>query len=92
MLSSLALESSVGAGCMAPLSLLSNVVQREKVRIEGKTSSKYGAAGWSERPFSPVLANSSNDEVGAHAPSFANVMMNNDSSSSAAANSHLPPV
>ncbi|KAF9903363.1 hypothetical protein EC991_003864 [Linnemannia zychae] len=38
-------------------SLLSNVVQREKVRIEEKTSSKHGAAGWSERPFSPVISN-----------------------------------
>ncbi|KAF8942469.1 hypothetical protein BGZ47_006451 [Haplosporangium gracile] len=38
-------------------SLLSNVVQREKVRIEEKTSSKHGAAGWSERAFSPVISN-----------------------------------
>ncbi|KAG0338918.1 hypothetical protein BG000_003140 [Podila horticola] len=38
-------------------SLLSAVVQQEKVRIEEKTSAKNGAAGWSERP-SPMISKS----------------------------------
>ncbi|KAG0030708.1 hypothetical protein BGZ82_007317 [Podila clonocystis] len=38
-------------------SLLSAVVQQEKVRIEEKTSANNGAAGWSERP-SPMISKS----------------------------------
>lgn len=38
-------------------SLLSAVVQQEKVRIEEKTSAENGAAGWSERP-SPMISKS----------------------------------
>ncbi|KAF9151400.1 hypothetical protein BG015_006733, partial [Linnemannia schmuckeri] len=59
-------------------SLLSNVVQREKVRIEEKTSSKHGAAGWSERPFSPVISNAGETQglssASSAMPSFASAM------------------
>ncbi|KAF9137431.1 hypothetical protein BGX30_010257 [Mortierella sp. GBA39] len=59
-------------------SMLSNVVQREKVRIEEKTSSKHGAAGWSERPFSPVISNAGESQgvisASSAIPSFASAM------------------
>lgn len=68
-------------------SLLSNVVQREKVRIEEKTSSKHGAAGWSERPFSPVISNAGeSQEVSAASnamPSFASAMAESTASAPA---------
>ncbi|KAG9321692.1 hypothetical protein KVV02_002160 [Mortierella alpina] len=66
----------------APLSMFSNVVQQEKVRIEERTSTLNGAAGWSERPFSPVMASASEALVGEdaagsssrHMASFAEIM------------------
>lgn len=68
-------------------SLLSNVVQREKVRIEEKTSSKHGAAGWSERPFSPVISNAGESQEVSSAsnamPSFASAMTESTASAPA---------
>ncbi|KAG0077773.1 hypothetical protein BGZ90_006539 [Linnemannia elongata] len=68
-------------------SLLSNVVQREKVRIEEKTSSKHGAAGWSERPFSPVISNAGESQEVSSAsnamPSFASAMAESTASAPA---------
>ncbi|KAF9908424.1 hypothetical protein BX616_000161 [Lobosporangium transversale] len=56
MISSSTLSGASGASS-DPLSVLSNVVQQEKVRVGEKTSAQNGAAGWSERPFSPILSN-----------------------------------
>ncbi|KAK3838282.1 MAG: hypothetical protein J3R72DRAFT_448862 [Linnemannia gamsii] len=69
----------LSSAALGDSSLLSNVVQREKVRIEEKTSSKHGAAGWSERAFSPVISNASDahgiSSASSAMPSFATAMM-----------------
>lgn len=77
-------------------SMLSNVVQREKVRIEEKTSSKHGAAGWSERPFSPVISKVPETQgissASSTMPSFASAMTESTASASASAQSTKPRV
>ncbi|KAF9929822.1 hypothetical protein FBU30_001196 [Linnemannia zychae] len=69
----------ISSAMLGDSSLLSNVVQREKVRIEEKTSSENGAAGWSERPFSPVISNMNeinrNSSGSNSMPSFASAML-----------------
>ncbi|KAK3807798.1 MAG: hypothetical protein J3Q66DRAFT_356487 [Benniella sp.] len=74
MLSSSLLSGPPGTNS-APLSLLSNVVQREKVRIEEKASPQNGAAGWSERPFSPVISHSNDIHAVNEAHSLSSLAM-----------------
>ncbi|KAF9952540.1 hypothetical protein BGZ72_006143 [Mortierella alpina] len=88
-LGSAGLHGAAGSSS-APLSMFSNVVQQEKVRIEERTSTLNGAAGWSERPFSPVIASANEVVAGEdlagsssrHMTSFAEIMAGTGTSTS----------